>query len=150
MRTIEVRRGATATPLAQHLLVVANETLAGDGVSGLVDDLTAADAEVLVVCPVLVGRARYWTSDLGAGIDDARDRLEDSLAALDAHGIDAEGIVGDGTPLLAIEDALRAFPADRVLVLTHPPEHSRWLERRLIERTRARFDLPVSHAIVSI
>jgi GABA permease len=148
MRTIEERR--TATTLAQHLLVVANETLAGDGIADLVDDLTTADAEVLVVCPALVGRARYWTSDLGAGIDQARDRLEESLTALGAHGIDAEGAVGDAKPLLAIEDALRAFPADRVLVLTHPPARSRWLERRLIERTRARFDLPVSHAVVEI
>ena len=67
---------------------------------------------------------------------------------LEAHGIDAEGMVGDAQPLLAIEDALRAYPADQVLVLTHPPERSRWLERGLIERARARFDLPVSHAIV--
>jgi hypothetical protein len=149
MRTID-HRTATETPLARHLLVVANETLAGDDLAALVDELTTADAEVLVVCPVLVGRARYWTSDLGAGIDEARLRLVRSLEALGDHGIAAEGIVGDGHPLLAIEDALRAFPADRVLVLTHPPERSRWLERRLIERTRARFDVPVSHAVVTL
>jgi hypothetical protein len=150
MRTFEDHPTATGTALAEHLLVVANETLTGAGIAGLVDDLIAVDADVLVVCPALVGRARLWTSDLGAGIDEARDRLGTSLAALAAYGLEAEGMVGDAQPLLAIEDALRAFPADRILVLTHPPERSRWLERRLIERTRARFDLPVSHAVVTL
>jgi nucleotide-binding universal stress UspA family protein len=149
MRTID-RIATTETALARHLLVVANETLAGGGVAELVDDLLASDADVLVVCPVLVGRARYWTSDLGAGLAEARDRLVESLAVLGRHGIEAEGVVGDGHPLLAIEDALRAYAADRVLVLTHPPERSRWLERGLIERARARLELPVSHAVVSI
>jgi hypothetical protein len=140
-------RDTTATLPARHLLVVANETLAGDGVADAVERLIAPHGEVLVVCPVLVGRSRYWTSDLSAGIEQARERLLGSLESLRARDISSEGIVGDGHPLLAIEDALRAFPCDHILIVTHPPERSVWLERRLIARARARFPLAVSHAV---
>jgi nucleotide-binding universal stress UspA family protein len=132
---------------AHHLLVVANETLAGAVLVDTVQELVARDAHVLVVCPVLVSRSRYWTSDLSAGIAQARERLLGSLAALRARGIEADGLVGDGHPLLAIEDALRGFPADHILITTHPPTRSGWLEHRVVERARARFDQPISHVV---
>jgi GABA permease len=146
--TLLPRATDTATTTrAHHLLVIANETLAGTGVVEAVERLVARDGEVLVVCPVLVGRSRYWTSDLSAGIDEARARLLGSLESLRARGVASEGVVGDGHPLLAVEDALRTFPCDRILIVTHPPARSVWLERRLVARARARFSLPVSHAI---
>jgi GABA permease len=141
------RPSRTATTDARHLLVIANETLEGPGLLDAVKQLIATDGEVLVVCPVLVGRSRYWTSDLSAGISSARERLLASLASLRARGIAADGIVGDGHPLLAIEDALRVFPSDHVLIVTHPPARSVWLERKLIARARSRFALPISHAV---
>ena len=148
--TALLQPGATdAAPIApaQHLLVIANETLAGTALVEEVARLVAEDGEVLVVCPVLVGRSHYWTSDLSAGIEQARARLHGSLESLRARAIASEGVVGDGHPLLAIEDALRTFPCDRILIVTHPPERSVWLERRLVARARARFTPPVSHAI---
>jgi hypothetical protein len=136
---------------ARRLLVVANETLAGRGAADAIELLLAGkDAQVLVVAPVLVSRARYWTSDLSAGIQRAAQRLNESLDSLRARGINAEGSVGDGHPLLAIEDALRHFSADRVLIITHPPGRSNWLERRLVEHARERFPITILHAIVDI
>jgi hypothetical protein len=135
---------------AQRLLVVANETLAGEGAVHAIEGLIARRAQVLVVAPVLISRARYWTSDLSAGIERARERLAESLASLRARGIDADGAVGDGHPLLAIEDALRHFPADHLLIITHPPGRSNWLEHRLVERADERFDLTLSHAVVDL
>jgi GABA permease len=145
--TAPFRPSSTRTTDAGHLLVVANETLEGAGLVEAVEELIAADGEVLVVCPVLVGRSRYWTSDLSAGIARARERLHGSLETLHARGIACDGIVGDGHPLLAIEDALRAFPSDHILIVTHPPARSVWLERKLITRARARFALPISHVV---
>jgi GABA permease len=130
-----------------HLLVVANETLETPGLVDAVEGLLAPGGDVLVVCPVLVGRSRYWTSDLASGIERAHERLRGSLAGLRERGIESDGIVGDGHPLLAIEDALRAYAADHILIVTHPPARSIWLERKLITRARARFDVPISHAI---
>jgi sirohydrochlorin ferrochelatase len=135
---------------AQRLLVVANETLAGEGAVHAIEELIARGARVLVVTPVLISRARYWTSDLSAGIERARERLAESLASLRARGIDADGTVGDGHPLLAIEDALRHFRADHLLIITHPPGRSNWLEHRLVEHADERFDLAVSHAVVDL
>ena len=146
----EATFGSPETVPAERLLVVANETLAGAGAVPAIERLLGRDARVLVVSPVLVSRARYWTSDLSAGMEDARERLEESLASLRARGIAAEGTVGDGHPLLAIEDALRHFHADHVLICTHPPGRSNWLEHRLVERARERFDLTVSHEIVDL
>jgi hypothetical protein len=135
---------------AERLLVVANETLAGEGAVAAIEPLIGTEPEVLVVAPVLVSRARYWTSDLSAGIESATRRLAESLQSLRARGIRAEGAVGDGHPLLAIEDALRHFPADHILIITHPPGRSNWLERRLVERARERFSLAISHAVVDV
>jgi hypothetical protein len=135
---------------AARLLVVANETLASEGAVDAIEQLIGPQAPVLVVAPVLVSRARYWTSDLSAGIESATRRLDESLEALRARGIGAEGAVGDGHPLLAIEDALRHFPADHILIITHPPGRSNWLERRLVARARERFPLAISHAVVDI
>jgi len=58
--------------------------------------------------------------------------------------------VGDADPLQAIEDALRAFGADEVIVSTHPPGRSNWLERDVIARARERFDLPITHVVVDL
>ncbi len=37
-------------------------------------------------------------------------------------GINARGEVGDADPLQAIEDALRTFGADEIVISTHPVE----------------------------
>jgi GABA permease len=144
---------AAASPgarLVDRLLVVANETLAGDDLRDSVQALVAPAASVLVVCPVIVTRLRYWTSDLTCGMVAAQERLRRSLATLRGFGLDAEGTVADADPVLAIADALRVFQAQHVLVSTHPYGRSTWLERRVVERARRRFLLPVSHVVIDL
>jgi len=51
--------------------------------------------------------------------------------------------------LQAIEDALRMFPADEVLVLTAPDEKATWLEAGLGEDARERFSVPVTHLVLT-
>jgi hypothetical protein len=50
----------------------------------------------------------------------------------------------------AIEDALRTFGADEIIISTHPPGRSNWLEKEVIERARERFDLPITHVVVDL
>jgi hypothetical protein len=64
--------------------------------------------------------------------------------------VDARGEVGDDDPLQAIEDALRTFGADAIIISTHPPGRSNWLEREVIVRARERFDLPITHVVVDL
>jgi hypothetical protein len=66
------------------------------------------------------------------------------------EGIEVRGDIGDADPVQAMEDALRRFPADEAIISTHPPGRSTWLERGVVERSRERFPLPVSHVVVDL
>jgi Universal stress protein family len=134
-----------------RILVVANETVAGRSLrEEVVRRAREGDAEVLVVTPALNTRIRHWTSDEDTAREAAQVRLDESLAALAAEGIDARGTVGDDDPIQAIEDALRMFPADEIVVSTHPLGRSNWLERGVVERTREKFDCPIAHVVVDL
>jgi hypothetical protein len=136
-------------PLAQswRVLVVANETVASEILLEAID-LRGRGAEVLVVAPALNSRLAFWSSDEDRARRRAGERLCRCLAALAAVGVDARGAVGDANPLLAIEDALRTFSADEIIVATHPEGRSNWLSRDVVARARARFAQPVHHIVV--
>ena len=93
---------------------------------------------------------RTWTSDEDGARATAQERLDASLARLRDAGINARGQVGDGDPLQAIEDALRTFGADEVIVSTHPEGRSNWLERGVVDGARARFTVPITHVVVDL
>jgi uncharacterized membrane protein len=144
-------RSRTPPDGRKKVLVVANETVAGRALRGEVLHRTRdTDADVLVVCPALNSRIRHWTSDEDRAREQAQERLERSLAALAEQGVEARGQVGDDDPMQAIEDALRTFGADEIIISTHPPGRSNWLEREVIVRARERFDLPITHVVVDL
>ena len=77
--------------------------------------------------------------------DEARDEAA-SLADKTAEAAPTENVeasVGDSDPLKAIEDALRTFSADEVIVVTRPDDQAGWLEEGAGEAAQARFGLPV-------
>jgi hypothetical protein len=135
-----------------RLLVVANETVAGEALLAEIGDRARnRDCEILVVTPALAGsRASHWASDVDEAIELARQRMELSLIAIDQLGLKAKGEIGDSDPNIAIEDALRIFPADEIVISTHPPERSRWLEHGVVDRAREQIDLPISHVVVDL
>jgi GABA permease len=70
---------------------------------------------------------------------------------MSAAGLAARGEVGDHhDPNSAMEDALQKFPADELVISTHPPERSRWLEGGVVERARDEIPLPVTHVVVDL
>jgi hypothetical protein len=135
----------------RHILVVANETVGGER---LRDEIRKRSegyrGEVLVVCPALNSPLRHWASDEDPARAAAHVRLEASLARLRDLGIEARGEVGDGDPLQAIEDALRTFGADEIILSTHPPDRSRWIEKGVVERARQRFAVPITHVVTDL
>jgi hypothetical protein len=134
-----------------RILVVANETVVGRALrSEVATRAQESDAEVLVVSPALNSRLRHWTSDEDQARAAAQDRLDESLAALAADGVDARGRVGDDDPIQAIEDSLRVFGADEIVISTHPPGRSNWLERGVVERAGEKFDVPITHVVVDL
>ncbi|MEK6278039.1 MAG: hypothetical protein AABM29_08505 [Actinomycetota bacterium] len=135
-----------------RMLVVANQTVGGRALLAEIENRARGRRnEILVVTPALTGsRAEHWASDVDEAMELARQRMELSLLAIQESGLRARGQVGDSEPNVAIEDALREFPADEIIISTHPPERSRWLEQGVVERARDDIELPVTHVIVDL
>src|SRR3954454_20218405 len=115
----------------RRILVIANETVRGRRLLEEVQRRAADGAEVLVVAPALTARIRFLVSDISGARAAADERVRESVAALEAAGVHARGEIGDSDPVMAIEDALRTFPADEIIISTHPPGKSNWLEKKV-------------------
>jgi hypothetical protein len=134
-----------------RVLVVANETVGGRALlSEIQYRCRGTESEILVVTPALTSAVKHWLSDVDEAIEAASERRAESVLAIEAVGLRARGEVGDSDPNVAIEDALRSFPADEVIISTHPPQRSRWLERGVVDRARREVDLPVTHVVVDL
>lgn len=133
----------------QRLLVVANQTLGGHE---LRSDLTGRSPlpELRVVAPILISRVKYAMSDIDTELKHAHGRLDETLQWARTAGFEASGEVCPDGPLVAIEDQLRKFAADEILISTHPPGRSNWLEAGVVERARSELDMPVTHIVVDV
>jgi hypothetical protein len=135
-----------------RILVVANQTVGG---RALLDEIhnraRGRECEILVVTPALTrSQLQHWVSDVDEALVEADRRRERSVQAIEAAGFRVTGEVGDSDPNAAIESALLRFPADELIISTHPPERSRWLERGVVERARRDVDRPITHVIVDL
>lgn len=133
-----------------RILVIANQTVAGGELREAIVEHAGHDAVVRVVAPVLPSRAHLLTSDIDRELGEAQTRLDETLAWLRDHRMEATGRVGDLTPRQAIEDELRTFDADELIVSTHPVKRSHWLEDGLLEQARTELDIPVAHVVVDL
>jgi hypothetical protein len=135
----------------RRILVIANETVAGHTLRSMILERSLdVREEVLVVTPALNSPLRHWVSDEDDARAAAQERLDASLAKLADAGVVARGEVGDGDPLQAMEDALRTFGADEIIISTHPEGRSNWLERGVVEKARERFAVPITHVVVDL
>lgn len=150
-RTAEV---ASSDDDTHRVLVVANQTVGGRALLEELRNRVAGESrsEILVVTPPLAGSAaEHWSSDIDEGIADAKRRLEASVATMREAGLNVRGQLGDHhDPNQAIEDALRDFAADEVVISTHTPKRSRWLESGVVERARNELPQPVTHVVVDL
>jgi hypothetical protein len=84
--------------------------------------------------------------------DDARAEAErragDVGRAVAPESDRVEAEVGDTDPVQAIEDALRTFAADELLLVTRRGDDAGWLEEGAAAEALARFKLPVTHLLV--
>jgi hypothetical protein len=151
-REAPIRQTPAPSPVNEHrILVVANETVGGpELLSEIRERSQGLTTRVLVVCPALNSPLRHWVSDEDAARVAAQERLDASLTSMRAVGIDATGEIGDGDPIQAIEDALRTFRPDELVISTHPAGRSHWLERGVVEKARERFNVPLTHVVVDL
>jgi hypothetical protein len=135
----------------RRILVIANETVAGHTLRSMILERSLdVREEVLVVTPALNSPLKHWVSDEDEARAAAQERLDASLAKLAEAGVQARGEVGDGDPLQAMEDALRTFGADEIIISTHPEGRSNWLERGVVTKARERFAVPITHVVVDL
>ena len=127
----------------RHVLVVTSVKLAGEELRRELAAAGGAGVELDVLAPILASRSHYWASDLDREREEARERLEASLAWAAEQGFAAKGEVGDADPLVAIEDELRDFGADEVIVVTHSGERTSWLANRMLGHLARELDVPV-------
>jgi hypothetical protein len=133
----------------RRVLVVANRTLGGDELRDELRRRAVAGAELHVVAPILCSRVHYVASDVDAELDEARERLATTLAWAETESVAVTGRVGDANAALgAIEDELRRYGADEVIISTYPRGESNWLETGIVERLRDELDIPVTHVVV--
>jgi hypothetical protein len=136
---------------AHRILVIANETVGGRVlIEELIRRAGGREAEILVVAPALNSQLRHWVSDDDQARVAAQGRVQASVARLAETGLAVRGEVGDGEPLQAMEDALRTFGADEIVISTHPVGRSHWLEQGLVQKARERFPVPITHVIVDL
>jgi hypothetical protein len=133
-----------------HLLVVANETVAGKELTEVV--VRHGADQVTVVCPVNAPREGYVVyQDTRRAA--ARRRLDKALDDLREAGILADGYVVDADPVSAVRDALAQLepPVDEIVVSTHPEQKSGWLRRDVLERIRdVAGERAVEHVVVDL
>ena len=137
----------------RHVLVIANETVAGQSLIEALARRSAADELlVTVICPVNQPREGYVVYEDTRRASAGR-RLDRTLEALRSEGIKASGFVVDADPVAAVRDALIQLEPrpDEIVVSTHPRQRSGWLRRDVVERIRrAAEGLPVEHVVVDL
>lgn len=138
---------------ARHVLVVANETIAGKALRERIAELAGGEeSRFTVVAPVNDPREGYVVYE-DTRRASARRRLEKSLAALREVGVHAQGFVAECDPVRAVRDHLASGEpeVDLILVSTHPQERSGWQRRNVVEQIRkAAGGIPVEHVVVDL
>lgn len=144
---VEVRQSGDEV---HRILVVSHEGIGGRGLAGLLDEREPdRGSEVFIVVPALSGSLKQLANDDRDEIGAASADLERLIGEIAADGRSVGGIVGDSDPRLALEDSLRQFAADEVVVVNPPAAEMEGLEEVATERAVEGVDLPVTVLNVS-
>ena len=133
----------------KKLLVIATAPVEPGRLRDAVREHAGDEAEIRVGAPASDVSPLQW---LASDEDEAREKAA-KVASGAAESVEPEAArteteVGDTDPVQAIEDALRTFPADEVLVVTRPEDDASWLEQDSAQEARERFGVPVTRLTV--
>ena len=145
---VSVRPPARAIDGEQRLLVVADPHCSETEVCEAIVTHLGEAAAVHFVVPVRVSHLHFFTNDEDDEQREAEQVMRITVGLLKRRGVPATGSVGDDKPLESMSDALAAFPATRVLLITPPEEDSYWLERDLLAKARELTDVAVAQVVV--
>ena len=118
-----------------HLLVVANQTVdSPDLLAALEERAAQGPIRVTLLAPVL------WSER-----EDARARLDTACEAVRQRGIECEGLLGDGDPMVAVQEVWNPGRFDEIVVSTFATGASRWMQIDLPHRVAKLTDCTVRH-----
>jgi hypothetical protein len=151
-RSYFLRRGGSpmsAHP-TRHYLVVANQTLGGEHLLAKIREcMSQSQCAFFVVVPATPPQEHLtWTEGDARAI--AERRLDRALRRFRRIGADAEGSVGDHSPIQAIRETLDQRRFDEIILSTLPPGLSRWMRLDLPSRVERSFGLPVTHLVAEM
>jgi len=130
------------------LLVLTPEPVDADVLRATLGD-EVEGAEVLVVSPATTqSKLAFWVSDTDEAIAEAESAQTESVERLEEAGVDAAGDTGESEPAVALEDALATFPADRIVVFSHPEGDRDYREDKGLADAEERFGVPITHAVI--
>jgi hypothetical protein len=132
----------------RHILVVAGERLAGEELARELHTGGGLDVELDVLAPILAPRSHHLASDIDREREEARERLEASLAWATEQGFAAKGEVGDSDLFVAIEDELRDFGVDELVIVRHVRERRSSLANRMLGYLAKELEIPVREIVV--
>jgi hypothetical protein len=139
----------TSDVSAKRLLVVTTVPVDGAVLRDRVHEHAGAGAEVRIVAPASDLSPLQWlATDEDAAREEAAEIAKEAERAVRPEARVVETEVGDTDPVQAIEDALRQFPAEEVLVVTRPGDEAGWLEEDAAAEASERFGVPVTHLVL--
>ena len=134
-----------------RILVLTSEPITADALrTALPGNLDTSQVEVMIVAPALHSSAlRFWFSDADEAIERAEAVRRESLDQLGAEGVAAAADTGEADLGDAVADALRTFPAERIVVFVHPEGERRYREDLDEVQLSRRFGIPVDRAEIA-
>ena len=124
------------------LLVLAPHAVDASAVRSALPGEDLEGAEVLVVSPAIQQSGiRFWVSDSDDAIDRAETAAAETAGSLSGEAESVRATTGESEPLLALQDALATFPADRIVVFRGDEDD--YKEEDLAE-AESRFGVPVT------
>ena len=122
-------------PFRKHLLVLANQTVDSPQLLTALEERAAEEPiHVTLLAPVL------WSER-----EEARARLDEACSGLRERGIEAEGVLGDADPMVAVQEVWNPGRFDEIVVSTFATGASRWMQIDLPHRIAKLTDCTVRH-----
>jgi hypothetical protein len=136
-----------ASDRALRLLIATGEAAASlEELPPLIRALIQSASEIVVVTPMLVSGLQWLASDSDRARYEADERLAAVLGHVEALQPDASvrGEVGDDTPMTALDDVMRQFRPDHILIALRSSDHDAWQEQGLLDDIRRAYHLPMT------
>jgi len=132
----------------ERVLVVATSGVPANQVAPAIGGRIDDDAVVRVVGTASgLSKLDWLTNTEDEAREKAAARAERLAEAIPQTNVDSEP--GDTDPLQAIEDEVRLFEPNRIIVVTRNDEDATWLETGVGDTAKELFDVPVTHVVVA-